>query len=105
MSLVKIKDFNALIDYKPFLDQSVKNNQEVNKKLIEMSRNNDYCIQQEIYQIICIIRKIINSFVSRQANMIISRKINFTGKLEKDDGVTMLFVSQKLCLGSLTVTE
>ena len=49
MSLVKIKDFNALIDYKPFLDQSVKNNQEVNKKLIEMSRNNDYCIQQEIY--------------------------------------------------------
>ena len=49
MSLVKIKDFNALIDYKPFLDQSVKNNQEVNKKLIEMPKNNDYCIQQEIY--------------------------------------------------------
>ena len=49
MPLVKIKDFNALIDYKPFLDQSVKNKQEVNKKLIEMSRNNDYYIQQEIY--------------------------------------------------------
>ena len=37
--------------------------------------------------------------------MIISHQINFTGKLEKDDGVTMPFVLQKLCLGSLIVTE
>ena len=40
--LVEIKYFNALIDNKPFFDQSVKNKQEVYEKPIEMSRNKDY---------------------------------------------------------------
>ena len=38
MSLVEIKDFNALIDDKPFFDQPVK----TNKKRMKMSRNHDY---------------------------------------------------------------
>ena len=42
MSLVQIKDFNVLIDNKPFFDQPVKKKQEVYQKLIEMSRNDDY---------------------------------------------------------------
>ena len=42
MPLVEIKDFHALIDNKPFFDQPVKNKQETYKKLIEMSRNDDY---------------------------------------------------------------
>ena len=42
MPLVEIKDFNPLIDNKPFFDQSVKNKQNAYEKLIEMSRNNDY---------------------------------------------------------------
>ena len=42
MSLVEIKDFNALIDSKPFFDQPVKNKQEAKEKLIEMSRNGGY---------------------------------------------------------------
>ena len=42
MSLVEIKDFNVLIDNKPFFDQPVKKKQEVYQKLIEMSRNDDY---------------------------------------------------------------
>ena len=36
MSLVEIKDFNALIDNKLFFDQSVKNKQEAYDKLIEI---------------------------------------------------------------------
>ena len=40
--LVDIKDFNALIDNKPFFDQPVKNKHEVHEKLIEISRNNNY---------------------------------------------------------------
>ena len=40
MSLVKIKEFNALFDNKPFFDQSVKNKQEAYKESI--SRNDDY---------------------------------------------------------------
>ena len=36
MPLVEIKDFNALIDNKPFFDQPVKSKQEVYEKLIKM---------------------------------------------------------------------
>ena len=36
MPLVEIKDFNALIDNKPFFDQPVKNKQKEYEKLIEM---------------------------------------------------------------------
>ena len=38
MQLVEIKDFNVLIENKPFFDQQVKNKQEA----FEISRNNDY---------------------------------------------------------------
>ena len=44
MLLVKIKDFNALIDNKPLIDQPVKNKQEADEKHVEMSRNDDYTI-------------------------------------------------------------
>ena len=35
MPLVEIKDFNALIDNKPFFDQPVKNRQEADEKPVE----------------------------------------------------------------------
>ena len=38
MPLVKIKDFNALLDNKPFFDQAVKIKQEEYKKRIKMSK-------------------------------------------------------------------
>ena len=42
MSLVEIKDFNPLIDNKPFFDQPVKKKHKAYEKLVKMSRNNDY---------------------------------------------------------------
>ena len=39
---VEIKDFNFLIDGQSFFDLAVKNKEEAYKKIIEMSRNNDY---------------------------------------------------------------
>ena len=42
VSLVEVKDFNALIDNKPFFDRYVKNKQEAYENLIEMPRNDDY---------------------------------------------------------------
>ena len=42
MPLIEIKNFNALIDNKPFFDQPVKNKQEAYEKVIEISRNDDY---------------------------------------------------------------
>ena len=44
MSLVQIKDVNALIDNKKFCDYSVKDKQEPYEKIIEMSKNGDYTI-------------------------------------------------------------
>ena len=42
MPLVEMKDFNGLIDNKPFFDQPVKHKQEAYEKFIEMSTNDDY---------------------------------------------------------------
>ena len=39
---VEIKDFNILIDSKSFLDVPMKNHNEIYKKNIEMSKNNDH---------------------------------------------------------------
>ena len=39
---VEIKDFNVLIDGKSFFDLPVKNEEEAYKKIIEISKNNDY---------------------------------------------------------------
>ena len=60
MPLVEIKDFNALIDNKPFFDQPVKSKQEAYEKLIEMLRNDDstignllnYLYHQNYYKLI-----------------------------------------------------
>ena len=41
MSLVEVKNFNALIHNKSFFDELVKNKQEVYEKLIKMSRNDE----------------------------------------------------------------
>ena len=89
MPLVEIKDFNALIDNKPFFDRAVKNKQGAYEKLVEMSRKNDdttgnllyYLYHQNYY-------KLIDIDLSRQTNISTPQQINFTGKLEEDDGAT-----------------
>ena len=61
-----------------------------------MSRNNDdstgnlldYLYHQNYY-------KRINIDLSRQANTAIPQKISLTGKLEEDDGATILFIAEK----------
>ena len=42
MALVKIIDFNALIDNETFFDQTVKRKQEAYEKRVEMSKNDDF---------------------------------------------------------------
>ena len=113
MPLVEIKNFNALIDNKPFFHQPVKSKQEAFEKLIKMSRNDDYTTgnlldylyQQNYY-------KLIGIDLSRQTNTNIPQQINFTGKLEEDNGATMFFIAENqqktilnFSLDSLIVTE
>ena len=56
--------------------------------------------------------ELIGGDLSRQTNTSIPQQINFTGKLEKDDGATMFVIAEKLqktilkfSLDSLIVTE
>ena len=84
MPLAEIKYFNALIDNKPFFDQPVKNKQEENEKLIEMSRSNDYTTRNLLYYLYHQnYYKLIGTDLSRQRNTVILQQINFSGKLEK----------------------
>ena len=96
MPLVEIKDFNALIDNKPFFDQPVKNKQEAYEKPIEMSRNDPYTTRNLLdlsyYQNYY---KVIDIDLSRQKNASIPQQINFAGQLEEDDGATIFFYCWK----------
>ena len=93
MPLAKIKDFIALVHNKPFFDQQVINRQEAYEKFIEMSKIDnyttgnllDYLYHQNYY-------KLIGIDLSRQTNTNIPQQINFTGKLEEDDGATMILL-------------
>ena len=56
--------------------------------------------------------KLIGIDLSRQTNTNIPQQINFTGKLEEDDGAVMFFIAEKqqktilnFSLDSLIVTE
>ena len=113
MPLVEVKEFNALIDNKPFFGQPIKSKQESDEKFIEMSRNNDYTTgnlldyfyHQKCYKLTCIV-------LLRQTKTTILQKINFTRKLYEDDGATMFFIAEKqqkttlnFSLDSLIVTE
>ena len=79
MPLVEIEDFNALIEYKKFLDQPVKKKQEAYEKLVEMSRNNDYATGNLLdYLYDRKYYKLIGIFLSRQTNTSIPQQIGFT---------------------------
>ena len=105
MPLVEIKDFNELIDNKPFFDQPVKNKQEAYKKLVKMSRN-DYYTTGLLYKY-----KLIGIDLSRQTKPSIPQ-INLTEKLQEDDRATMFFMAERqqktivnISLDSLIVTK
>ena len=93
MPLIEIRDFNASFDNKQFFDQPVKSKQGAYKKLIEMSRNDDYTTgnlldylcHQNYY-------KLIGIDLPRQTNACVPQQINSTGKLEKHDGATMFLL-------------
>ena len=107
MSLVEIKDFNALIDKRPFFDQPIKNKQEVYVKLTEMSKNDDYTTGKLLHYLYHQnYYKLIGIYLCREKNTNIPQQINFAGKLEKGYGVTMFFIAekqQKTILNKLTI--
>ena len=85
---VKVNDFNVLIDG--------KNDEEAYKKIIDMSNNNDYTTgnlsdfsyYKKHYKLIAI-------DLSKQTKLKDPQQINFTGKLLRNTGATMLFITEK----------
>ena len=97
MPNVEIKDFNVLIDGKSFFALPVKNEEEAYKKIIEMSRNNDYTTEsllnfayfKENYRLIA-------TDLSEQTKLKYPPQINFVGKLEgQNNEATMFFIMEK----------
>ena len=96
---VEIKDFNVLIDGKPFFEIPVENKEEAYEAIIEMSKNNgyttgnllDYEYFKDHYQLIVI-------DLSKQRfeleNPDLKQQINFIGRLEENNA-TLFFITEK----------
>ena len=93
---VKIDDFNVLIDGKRFLDLPVKNKGEAYEKIIEMSNNNDYTTGNLIdFAYFKKNYKLIAIDLSKQTKLKDPQHINFTGKLLRNPGATMFFITER----------
>ena len=69
-----MKDFSALVDNKAFVGQPVKNKQKAcEKKLIAMSRNNDYATGNLLYQTYWTIQMILYSWQENGALSMINQ--------------------------------
>ena len=98
VSKLEIKDFNVLIDTKPFFEIPVKNKEEAYEQIIEMSKNNEYATGnlldyeyfKDHYQLLAI-------DLSKQIkleNFDLKQQINFIERLEENN-VTMFFIIEK----------
>ena len=96
--VVKIKNFNVIIDGKSFFDQPVKNEEEVYEKIIETARNNeyntgnllDYDYFKKCYRLIVVD---LSKQHELEENKIVRQQINFIGKLQKE--ATLFFIIEK----------
>ena len=95
---VEIKDFNVLVDGKPFFEISVKNKEEAYEAIIEMSKNNDYTTGNLLDYEYFKHYRLIAIDLSRQIeleNPDLKQQISFIGRLEREEGATMFFIIKK----------
>ena len=95
---IEIKDFNVLIDRKPFIDIPVKNQEEAYEAIIEISRNNDYTTGNLLdYEYFSKHYKLIAIDLSKQIeleNLDLKQQIHVIGRPEEDNA-TMFFIIEK----------
>ena len=93
---VKIKDFIVLIDGKSFFDLPVKN-EEAYKKIIDMSKNNDYTTGNLLYFAYFKENyRLIGIDLSKQTKLKDPQQINFIGRLEEQaNRATTFFIIEK----------
>ena len=94
---IEIKDFNVLIDGKPFFEIPVKDKQEVYEAIIEISKNNDYTTGNLLdYEYFEDHYKLIAIDLIKQVeleNTDLKQQINFFGRLKED--ATIFFIIEK----------
>ena len=92
------KNFNVLIDGKQFFEIPIKNKDEAYEAIIEMRRNNDYTIGNLLdYEYFSkhykqIVIDLIKQIELENPDL---KQINFIGSLEKNEGATMFFITEK----------
>ena len=95
---VEIKDFNVLIDGKPFFEIPVKNKEEAYEAIIEMTKNNNYTTGNLLdYEYFNGHYKLIAIDFSKHIeleNPDFKQQINFIGRLEENNA-TMFFIIEK----------
>ena len=95
---VEIKDFNVLIDGKPFFEIPVKNKEEAYEAIIEMTKNNKYTTGKLLdYEYFKDHYKLIATDLSKQIeleNLDLKQQINFIGRIEENNA-TMFFLTEK----------
>ena len=98
LAKVEIKDFNVLIDGKPFFEIPVKNKEEAYEAIIEMSKNNDYTTGNLLdYEYFKDHYKSIAIHLSKQIeleNPDVTQQINFIGRVGENNA-TMFFIIDK----------
>ena len=94
---VEIKDFNVLINGKPFFDIPIKNKEEAYEAIIKMSKNNNYTtVNLPHYEYFIDHYKLIAIDLRKQTeleNTDLKQQINFIRRLEED--ATMFFIIEK----------
>ena len=94
---VEIKDFNALIDGKPFFEIPVKNKEEAYEAITEMSKNNNDTTCNLLNYEYFLKYHLIALDLSQQIeleNPNLKQQINFIGRLEENNA-TMFFITEK----------
>ena len=90
---VRVNDFSVLIDEKSFFDFPVKNEEQAYEKIID---NNDYTTGNLLdFAYFKKHYKLIAIDLSKQTKLKDPQQINFTGKLLKNTGATVLFIIKK----------
>ena len=92
---VMVKDFNVIIDKLAFFDLPIKNEEEAYKKIIDISRNNEYTTGNLLdYDYFKKYYKLIAIDLSKQQvlqdNKDLIQQINFIGKLEEAANVFII---------------
>ena len=94
---VEIKDYNVLIDQKPFFEVLIKNKEEAYKQIIEMSKNNYYTTGNLLdYEYFSKHYRLIAIDLSKQTeleNTDLKQQINFIGRLQQN--ATIFFILEK----------